>query len=64
LISLLALPATAILVYALAFFLNLQWHTNWVLYLVTTPLGFTLFGVSLYKSQRNQPAPDDFLKKA
>jgi hypothetical protein len=54
--SLLALPVTAILFYALALSLNLQWQTNWLVYLVTTPLGFILFGVSLYKSLRYQPA--------
>ena len=55
-ISLLALPLTGILVYALATALQLQWQTNWVLYLVTTPLGFVLFAVSLVKVWRRQPA--------
>ena len=32
--------------------LNLQWQTNWILYLITTPLGFILFFMSLYKSTR------------
>ena len=53
-LSLLALPATSILVYALAMSLSLQWHTNWVLYLIATPLGFILFGISLYKSWRKK----------
>ena len=53
-LSVLALPTTSVLVYALAMSLNLQWHTNWVLYLVTTPLGFILFGISLYKSWRKE----------
>ncbi len=57
LISLLALPGTAILFYALALSLDLQWYTNWILYLVTTPLGFILFGISFYKSVRHKPAP-------
>jgi hypothetical protein len=57
LVSLLALPGTAILFYALAFSLNLEWHTNWILYILTTPLGFIIFGISLYKSWHNQPAP-------
>lgn len=55
--SMLALPATSIVIYALALSLNLQWHTNWILYLITTPLGFILFGISLYKSWRAKPAP-------
>jgi hypothetical protein len=48
--SLLAVPLVAILIYFIALAVNLQWQTNWILYLVTTPLGFILFGVSLYKS--------------
>jgi len=56
-LSLLAIPATGILVYALALTMNLQWHTNWILYLITTPLGFILFGVSLYRSWRNKTIP-------
>jgi hypothetical protein len=55
--SLMALPATGILVYWVALSLNLQWQTNWILYLITTPLGFILFGVSLYKSWRNKTIP-------
>ena len=54
--SLLALPVTGAIVYALALSFHLQWRTNWVLYLITTPLGFILFGVSLYKSWRGKPA--------
>lgn len=48
-ISLLVLPVTSVLIYTLAISLNLQWHTNWILYIITTPLGFVLFGISLYK---------------
>ncbi len=51
-ISLLALPLTAISVYALALAYNLQWQVNWIVYLITTPLGFILFFVSLYKIRR------------
>ncbi|MBI5353521.1 MAG: hypothetical protein HZB50_12845 [Chloroflexi bacterium] len=51
-LSMLAMPVTAILVYTLALTLNLQWHTNWILYLITTPLGFILFGMSLFKVWR------------
>ncbi len=51
-LSLFAMPLTAILVYAIAAALDLRWQTNWILYLVTTPLGFILFGVSLFKVRR------------
>jgi len=49
LLSLLALPLASMSVYALAFLLELRWQLLWVFYLVTTPLGFILFGVSLYR---------------
>ena len=51
-LSLLAIPAMGIIVYAIAISLGLRWQTNWVLYLITTPLGFILFGMNLYKSLR------------
>jgi len=51
-LSLLAMPLTAIAIYATALNLNLQWQTNWILYLITTPLGFILFAVSLFKTWR------------
>jgi hypothetical protein len=51
-LTLLAMPLTAIAVYAAALTLNLQWHTNWILYLITMPLGFVLFALSLYKTWR------------
>lgn len=51
-ISLLALPLTNIGVYALALSLNLRWHTSEVFYLITTPLGFLLFGIGLFKSRK------------
>lgn len=50
-LAIFALPLTAIAVYAAALSLNLQWHTNWILYLITTPLGFVLFGVGLFKKR-------------
>ena len=53
--GLLALPMAAILVYALAYSFELRWHTNWILYLITTPLGFGLFIVSLIKIWRAKP---------
>ena len=46
------LPVVNIACYALALTLNLQWHTNWILYLITTPLGFILFFASLVKANR------------
>jgi hypothetical protein len=55
--SILALPVTSTIIYGLALELNLRWHTNWILYLITTPLGFMLFGLSLYKSWRYKTAP-------
>jgi hypothetical protein len=48
-LSLFALPLTASTVYAAALSLHLQWHTNWILYLITTPLGFLSFGVALLR---------------
>jgi hypothetical protein len=45
------LPLTAIVVYAAALSMNLQWNTNWILYLITTPLGFILFAVGLFKKR-------------
>ena len=50
-LALFALPMTAIAFYALALALNIQWHTNWILYLITTPLGFVLFGIGLFKKR-------------
>lgn len=49
--TLLLLPLTAIAVYATALYLKLEWHTNWLLYFITTPLGFLLFFISLLKKQ-------------
>ena len=49
------LPLAASAVYALAEALGLRWHTNWVVYLVTTPLGFALFGYALVKGLRRDP---------
>lgn len=47
-LAIFALPLTAIAVYAVALSLNLQWHTNWILYFITTPLGFIFFFVGIY----------------
>lgn len=46
------LPLTSVLVYSLAMSLDLHWHTNQILYLIATPLGFILFGTSLLKLWR------------
>lgn len=56
-ISLLALPAASIAVYAAAQALELRWQTSLVFYLITTPLGFLLFGISLYKTWRSKSIP-------
>ncbi|TAK12902.1 MAG: hypothetical protein EPO32_07200 [Anaerolineae bacterium] len=53
-VSMMTLPGTGICVYALALSLNLHWYTNWVLYIITTPLGFVVFGMSLYKLLKNR----------
>ena len=51
-LGLFILPVVNVVLYAAALSLHLQWQTNWVLYLITTPLGFILFFMSLYKSTR------------
>jgi hypothetical protein len=53
-ISLLAIPVASVLVYTVALSLNLRWPTHWVLYIITTPLGFILFAISLYKLLRRK----------
>lgn len=57
-LGLLALPITSIAVYASAQLMGLRWHTNWILYLITTPLGFILFGLSLFKFMRRSSIPN------
>ena len=51
-LSLFAIPFTAILIYAIALPLKLQLQINWILYLITTPLGFIFFVMSLFKIRR------------
>ena len=62
-LGLLGLPITGTLIYALAMSLNLRVHTNWILYLITTALGFILFAISLYRLQRRErssvPGPSE-----
>lgn len=56
--SVLLIPAVAVLVYATAQALGLAWHTAWVGYLVTTPLGFGALGLSLWRILRTvRPTP-------
>jgi hypothetical protein len=55
-LCLLLMPASAAAFYAAAYTLSLHWQTNWLIYLVTTPLGFILFGVSLVKIWRQPVA--------
>ena len=43
------LPLTAIGFYAAALALGLEWRTNWIAYLITTPLGFILLIFSLVR---------------
>lgn len=57
-LALAIMPAAATLIYAAAIALDLRWHTNWVVYLVTMPAGFLLFGVAwirLMRKKRPQP---------
>jgi len=55
-LGLLALPVVAIAFYALAAGLELRWQTNWMFYLITTPAGFILFFLSLWKIWHRQPS--------
>jgi hypothetical protein len=55
-LGLLAIPAVAIVFYAIATVLDLRWHTNWVLYVITTPAGFVMFILSMWKIWRRKPA--------
>jgi len=59
LVSLLALPTASIGVYALALELGLRWNANWIVYLITTPAGFILLGVSLYRMWRRAAAVEE-----
>jgi hypothetical protein len=53
-LALLAMPIIAVIIYALAYAQNLECHTNWLVYLVTMPLGFVLLGISLVKVWRSK----------
>lgn len=58
-LGLLTLPLAAAFVYAAAYALDVRWHTNWVLYLITTPAGFILFIISLLKVWRMKTAVNE-----
>ena len=53
-LAVLLMPLVAIVIYGVAYAQGLQWHINWIVYLITMPLGFLLLGVSLYKVWRGQ----------
>ncbi len=55
-LPLLAIPITASLIYALAYAQGWQWQTNWVVYIITMPLGFLLFAISALKIWRTKNA--------
>lgn len=54
-LCLLPLPLMAILVYGLALWVNLRLHSNWIVYLICTPLGFILWGLAIFRLWR-QPS--------
>ena len=56
LLALAILPVTATLIHAAAIAFDLRWQTNWVVYLVTMPAGFFLFGVAWIRLMRRKPA--------
>jgi len=51
---LLLIPFVSSILYALYFEAGLKLPTNWVVYLVTTPAGFILFGWSIFKIWKNK----------
>lgn len=54
-LGLLLMPIMATTFYSVAFASGWRWHTNWVVYLVTTPMGFIVLAVSLIKVWRTPP---------
>jgi hypothetical protein len=56
LLPLALLPIAATLVYASAAALDLRWQTNWLVYLVTMPAGFLLFGIAWLRLMRGREA--------
>lgn len=54
-LCLLSMPLVASTIYWLTAIINLQAHTNWVVYLITTPLGAVMLIVSLIKVWARRP---------
>lgn len=54
LLPLILMPLAATLVYAAAVALDLRWQTNWLVYLVTMPAGFALFGIAWLRLMRGE----------
>jgi hypothetical protein len=54
LLALAIIPSAATLIYAAAIAFDLRWRTNWVVYLVTMPAGFLLFGASWIRLMRRR----------
>ena len=50
-----SMPIVACGIYTLAYALGLRWHTNWIVYLVSMPAGFVLFGIAWLRVMRRQP---------
>jgi hypothetical protein len=49
-------PIAATLVHAAAVAFDLRWQTNWLVYLVTMPAGFVLFGIAWLRLMRARQA--------
>jgi len=60
LLPLVLVPLAATLIYAAAMALDLRWNTNWLVYLVTMPAGFVLFGIAWWRLMRGE-RPDPTL---
>lgn len=58
-LGLMLMPLTAAAVYAAASALDLLWPTSLALYVITTPLGFILLAISLWRVLRRPPASDE-----
>ncbi len=56
-IALLLIPVTSSIVYTLYFASGLVLPTNWLVYFITTPAGFIIFGWSTWKIWRKTPNP-------
>lgn len=54
-LALVGLPLTAILFYGWAQAVDIQIQSNWLLYLITTPLGFVAFVAALIRTWRFKP---------